>query len=602
MSKIKIKRGLEVNRPSYIPDIGELIITTDTKKLYFGSGSMSGGFDISASFADKATTALTASYLLGESTSSSAISASYAGTASIAMTASYISYTGVDTLGANWISSSAQVLNGSGVWSSSADLPVGVVSSSGQTVENLVGQNVELTTLTASAIQVDTLHVLTVTSSIVYSSGSNIFGSELTNTQQMTGSVQITGSLYVNGGIVGETSSYSTYAVSASHATTSDTSNTASYVTLAQTASYVIGAGTASFANTASFAITSATASYVTTSQTASFVSFQNVDNKPTLASSSAQLANNGGIAFSNISNVTFGEVSASIISASFVTASNMYVDTLTAAVTSMSIDNLSIVGLIQGTSSWAVNATTASYIAGNATSSYAISASYAEKSINSNTASFITYTNVKDITASSQFLGTASFASNSIYSGVNTINSNWVSSSAQILSGTNIVSSSAQTIANLGGTNIVSSSAQIVADLIGQTVSVLELTASSIQVDTLHVQTITSSIVYSSGSNAFGNNLSNVQQFTGSVQITGSLYVNNGLVGETSSYSTYAVTSSYSTSTLSASYATTAGLSISSSYISWAAVDKNTSDTFIGTASYASLAETASYIDGGTF
>jgi hypothetical protein len=42
----------------------------------------------------------------------------------------------------------------------------------------------------------------------------------------------------------------------------------------------------------------------------------------------------------------------------------------------------------------------------------------------------------------------------------------------------------------------------------------------------TLNVQQVTSSIVYSSGSNVFGNSLSNTQQFTGSVSVTGSLTV----------------------------------------------------------------------------
>jgi len=44
----------------------------------------------------------------------------------------------------------------------------------------------------------------------------------------------------------------------------------------------------------------------------------------------------------------------------------------------------------------------------------------------------------------------------------------------------------------------------------------------------TLVVQTITSSVVYSSGSNIFGNAIGNTQTFTGSVNITGSLSLNN--------------------------------------------------------------------------
>jgi hypothetical protein len=43
----------------------------------------------------------------------------------------------------------------------------------------------------------------------------------------------------------------------------------------------------------------------------------------------------------------------------------------------------------------------------------------------------------------------------------------------------------------------------------------------------TLNVQQVTSSIVFSSGSNIFGNDLGNTQQFTGSVSVTGSLTVN---------------------------------------------------------------------------
>jgi hypothetical protein len=52
----------------------------------------------------------------------------------------------------------------------------------------------------------------------------------------------------------------------------------------------------------------------------------------------------------------------------------------------------------------------------------------------------------------------------------------------------------------------------------------------------TLVVQTITSSVVYSSGSNIFGNVLNNTQTFTGSVLITGSLTIAGG--SSASSYS----------------------------------------------------------------
>ena len=50
--------------------------------------------------------------------------------------------------------------------------------------------------------------------------------------------------------------------------------------------------------------------------------------------------------------------------------------------------------------------------------------------------------------------------------------------------------------------------------------------TTGTIIAQTINVQTVTSSIVYSSGSNVFGNSLGNSQTFTGSVLITGSLTI----------------------------------------------------------------------------
>jgi len=54
----------------------------------------------------------------------------------------------------------------------------------------------------------------------------------------------------------------------------------------------------------------------------------------------------------------------------------------------------------------------------------------------------------------------------------------------------------------------------------------------------TLNVQQVTSSIVFSSGSNIFGNDLGNTQQFTGSVSVTGSLTSNGALNGTSASFS----------------------------------------------------------------
>jgi len=55
----------------------------------------------------------------------------------------------------------------------------------------------------------------------------------------------------------------------------------------------------------------------------------------------------------------------------------------------------------------------------------------------------------------------------------------------------------------------------------------------------TLNVQQVTSSIVYSSGSNVFGNDLGNTQQFTGSLQVSGSSHniLGNVGIGEISAF-----------------------------------------------------------------
>jgi hypothetical protein len=143
---------------SISPNLGLLINTSVSASSFTGSftGSLV-GIATSASFAYTASSAVNASASL------IAVSASYAATASYLL--GYISpfpFTG-----------SAQITGSLGV--------TGSINSTGNITA--VG------TITAQ-----TLVVQTITSSIEYSSGSNIFGSQLTNTQTFTGSVNITGS------------------------------------------------------------------------------------------------------------------------------------------------------------------------------------------------------------------------------------------------------------------------------------------------------------------------------------------------------------------------------------------------------------------------
>jgi hypothetical protein len=122
----------------------------------------------------------------------------------------------------------------------------------------------------------------------------------------------------------------------------------------------------------------------------------------------------------------------------------------------------------------------------------------------------------------------------------------------------------------------------------------------------TLIVQTVSSSIIYSSGSNTFGNSLANNQIFTGSVSITGSLTINGrNYLTDSSSFGTrvlnleqtsasvllataslYAATASLYAAT-SSLYAATASLyNFSSSILNFTASQRILNGTYATTAS----------------
>lgn len=97
--------------------------------------------------------------------------------------------------GTTVLSGSVTLASGASIAGTSSLATTALTASS---VSNL-NQNVQVTgSLTvSSAITAQTLVVQTVTSSVVYSSGSNIFGNSLSNVQQMTGSLSVTGSIII---------------------------------------------------------------------------------------------------------------------------------------------------------------------------------------------------------------------------------------------------------------------------------------------------------------------------------------------------------------------------------------------------------------------
>lgn len=94
------------------------------------------------------------------------------------------------------LSGSSQVLSGSGVFSSSAQLPDGLVSGSPQVVTLLDGQDISVNSISASIY-----HEIYTTQSINLGSGSFQFGDSIDDTHIFTGSVFMTGSLTVTGSI-----------------------------------------------------------------------------------------------------------------------------------------------------------------------------------------------------------------------------------------------------------------------------------------------------------------------------------------------------------------------------------------------------------------
>jgi hypothetical protein len=111
------------------------------------------------------------------------------------------------------------------------------------------------------------------------------------------------------------------------------------------------------------------------------------------------------------------------------------------------------------------------------------------------------------DVSGSARFTNTATITGSLNVSGSNTL------IGTKTITGSVFISGSKTII----GTNTITGSLNVS----GSITSTGTLTA-----QTLVVQTITSSVLYSSGSNVFGNALSNTQVMTGSVGITGSLNV----------------------------------------------------------------------------
>jgi len=216
-------------------------------------------------------------------------------------------------------------------------------------------------------ITAQTLIVQTVTSSTVYSSGSNIFGNSLANTQVLTGSVSITGSLAVNGSNVvlsNQTSSMSaSYALNAASASYAANATSASYANNATSASYSLVATSASYANnttSASFASTAA-------SGTGSFTGSFNGTHTGSLLGTASRADNATSASYSNNSTSASYANNATTASYALVAAAGGFPYTGSAQITGSlgvtgSVSATSFTGSLLGTSSYSVYSLTSSY------------------------------------------------------------------------------------------------------------------------------------------------------------------------------------------------------------------------------------------------
>jgi len=224
-----------------------------------------------------------------------------------------------------------------------------------------------------------------------------------------------------------------------------------------------------------------------------------------------------------NISSITGSESSIaalnSFTASAATTGSNQFIGNQTVTGSVNITGSLIVTGSIIGTvttASYVLNAVSASYAANATTSSFALNATSASYALVATSASY----SLNATTSSYALIATsASYAAN-----------------ADLLDGRDSL-----TFANTGsnafvGTQNINGAVAITGSL---------TTTGTITAQTLNVQQVTSSIVYSSGSNIFGNSVSNTQSMTGSVGISGSLSVNGVLTGTSATFTGNSGTSS---------------------------------------------------------
>lgn len=373
-----------------------------TASVLLGSVT-SASYALTSSFATTASYAAnvpaTASYSLQALSSSFAVSASYAPSPA---TASYAS----------------QALSSS--FATTASFAQNIANNLNATFNNVTASNVRVTGTASIAF----LNVEFQSSSVIYSSGSNILGDASNDTQTLWGTVNVisgpllvTGSANFQGGVTASllgTASFASQGVSSSYALSSSYSVSSS---LADAANYAVTAGFANnsaTATSASFATNALTASFVagnvtsaSFSQTASFIANNRLNQNLIISGSSG--AQNTLVLFDKDAPYR-AAIYADGTNGGLVVSGNLYVPAgfvITgsgAGITGIISSSYSVSSSYALSSSFADNAATASFV------TLAQSASYV---LNAVSASRATSASRADSSLSSSYALTASFALN---------------------------------------------------------------------------------------------------------------------------------------------------------------------------------------------
>ena len=282
-----------------------------------------------------------------------------------------------------------------------------------------------------------------------------------------------------------------------------------------------------------------------------------------------------------NLASITGSEASInalnSFTASAATTGSNVFKSNQTVTGSVNITGSLTVVGPITGTvttASYVLNAVSASYALNATTSSFALVATSASYALASTSASFAL------IATSASYALAATSASYAL-----------VSTSASYAANSDLLDGrDSLTFANTGsnafvGTQNINGAVAITGSL---------TTTGAITAQTLNVQQVTSSIVYSSGSNIFGNSVSNTQSMTGSVGISGSLAVTGAstitgvlTLNSTITNGTYTYTLPSATGTLALTSALSSYLPLSGGTLTGAL--SGTSATFSGLGEFGS-------------